>query len=247
MGRNRSGLAVALPDHYDPAFLNTNSDLITIAAGLSRDRGARLCLYGPSGTGKTAFAHYLCRTLDLPVLVKRGSELISMWVGQTEELIAAAFRQARDSSSILVIDEADGFLRDRSGAQRSWEVTQVNELLTQMEAFEGIFVASTNLIDTLDAASLRRFDFMVKFDYLTREQRRAMLSRICPAESPHAAVGAYAAIDRLDALAPGDFAAVQRQLRVTGKPPDAETVVALLAAKVALKPECRVRRIGFVQ
>lgn len=61
-------------------------------------------------------------------------------------------------------------MRDRTGARRSWEVSQVNELLTQMEAFEGIFVASTNLIDTLHAASLRRFDFDVKFGYLTREQ-----------------------------------------------------------------------------
>lgn len=73
-----------------------------------------------------------------------------------------------------VLHEADSFLADRRDAQRNWEVTQVNELLTQMEAFEGIFVCTTNLLDKLDRASLRRFAFKVKFDFLNAEQRWAM-------------------------------------------------------------------------
>jgi transitional endoplasmic reticulum ATPase len=102
---------------------------------------------------------------------------MNMFVGETEKEIANAFAQAQIDNAILVIDEADGFLRDRAGAGWSWEVAQVNELLTQMEAFEGIFVASTNLIDTMDAASLRRFDFKLKFDYLNRDQRRALVAK----------------------------------------------------------------------
>ncbi|MGH8189835.1 MAG: AAA family ATPase, partial [Rhodanobacteraceae bacterium] len=145
----------ALPAHYDPAFVNADRDLRKLVAGLRQGSGARLCFYGPPGTGKTAFAHHLGKQLDRQVIVKRGSDLLGPYVGMTEALIADAFRRAGDENAILVIDEADGFLRDRTGANQPWEVTQVNELLTQMEAFEGIFIASTNLIDTLDAASLR--------------------------------------------------------------------------------------------
>ncbi len=247
MGVRAAVSAPALPAHYDPTFLNTDHNLDALARGLGRGHGARLCLYGPPGTGKTAFAHHLGRVLDRPVLVRRSSDLLNMYVGGTEQLIREAFDAARDQGAILVIDEADGFLRDRSGARQAWEVTQVNELLTQMEAFEGIFVASTNLVDTLDAASLRRFDFKVKFDYLTRTQRRAMLLRVVADanETPEDQRPALLELDRLQHLAPGDFANVLRQLRVTGEAPTAARMVARLAAEAALKPEGRHRGIGF--
>lgn len=249
MGHNKSLAATGLPAHYDPAFLNTDRDLDAITRGLGNGIGARLCLYGPPGTGKTAFAHHLGSKLDRPVIVKRASDLLSKWVGESEGLLADAFARAQADSAILVIDEADGFLRDRSNAQRTWEVTCVNELLTQMEAFEGIFIASTNLIDTLDPASLRRFDFKVKFDYLTREQRRAMLLRVAADadEAQDQPLPALIAIDRLEQLTPGDFANVLRQLRVTGEVATATRVAQLLADEAAMKPEgARQARIGFV-
>lgn len=172
---------------------------------------------------------------------------MSKWVGGTERLIAEAFAQAVADEAILVIDEADGFLHARNGAQRNWEVTQVNELLTQMEAFEGIFVASTNLIDTLDAAALRRFDFKVKFGHLTREQRRAMLLRVArdTAGQPSGLQRALEEIDRLENVTPGDFANVLRKLHLSGEAPDPTRIVALLASETALKPEGRRRAIGF--
>jgi transitional endoplasmic reticulum ATPase len=247
MGHRMSLAAPGLPEHYDEAFLNTDRDLNKLAIGLTHGVGARLCLYGPPGTGKTAFAHHLGRRLDRPLHVKRGSDLQSMYLGETEKNIAEAFRQAREEGAILLIDEADGFLRDRTGAQRSWEVSQVNELLTQMEAFIGIFVASTNLIDTLDAASLRRFDFKVKFGYLTREQRRLMLQRIVASSSAEdvGSAQALAALDRLEYLAAGDYANALRQLRVTDEEPTSVRLVQLLSAEAMMKPEAKHRSIGF--
>lgn len=236
----------ALPDHYDPAFVNTDRDLGALVEGLRCGHGARLCFYGPPGTGKTAFVHHLGRELGRSVLVKRTSDLLSPWVGATEAKIAAAFQRARDSEAILVIDEADGFLRDRTGARASWEVTQVNELLTQMEAFEGIFVASTNLVDTLDAASLRRFDFKVKFGYLTREQRRALLVRVAIAGDQEQDALAIAKLDKLDLLTPGDFANALRQIRITGQVATAARLLQLLEGESAMKPEGKRRTIGFV-
>ena len=59
--------------------------------------------------------------------------------------------------AILLIDEVDSFLQDRRHAQRSWELSGVNEMLTQMESYQGVFIGSTNLMSSLDSAALRRF------------------------------------------------------------------------------------------
>lgn len=71
----------------------------------------------------------------MPLLLRTASDLMSKWVGESEKAIAAAFRQAERDGALLMIDEVDGFLRDRDGAHHSWEVTRVNEMLTRMESF----------------------------------------------------------------------------------------------------------------
>lgn len=109
-----------------------------------------------------------------PLILKRASDILSKWVGESEQNIARMFNEAIQQDAVLVLYEADSFLADRRDAQNSWEVTQVNELLTQMEVFEGVFVCTTNLMSKLDQASLRRFAFKVRFDPLKLEQRIAM-------------------------------------------------------------------------
>lgn len=91
-------------------------------------------------------------------LTKRVSDIESCWVGVTEQNIADAFEEARKDGAVLLFDEADSFLLDRRSATRSWEMTKVNEFLQQMEVFPGVVACTTNLMDTLDQASLRRFD-----------------------------------------------------------------------------------------
>ena len=227
--------AARLPEIYDPAFLHADADLAAIARGIAAQRSARLCLYGPPGTGKTAYGRWLAQELDAPLLVRRASDLQSKWVGECEKNIARAFEEARQDGAVLLIDEVDGFLQDRRGAQRSWEVSQVNEMLTQMEAFDGVFIASTNLMQGLDQAALRRFDLKVKLDWLRPAQAWELLVRHCRQlglAAPEA--DEQARLARLAQLAPGDFAAVVRQSRF--KPlPDAATLVTALAAECALK------------
>ncbi|WP_440224434.1 AAA family ATPase [Dokdonella sp. MW10] len=237
-------MPAAADEHYDMAFLNTDVDTAAIVRAVHSGVGARLCLHGPPGSGKTAFAHHLAQLAGKQALVKRGSDLISKWIGETETLIAGAFAQARNEDAILVIDEADGFLRDRSSAHRGWEVTQVNELLTQMEAFEGIFIATTNFMDGIDAAAMRRFDFKIRFDCMTRTQRRTLLARM--STGVRVADAVLEALDRLDALTPGDFANVGRQLRLLGEEPRAYRIVELLQREAAHKPEGRRSPMGFV-
>jgi SpoVK/Ycf46/Vps4 family AAA+-type ATPase len=178
--------------------------------------------------------------------VRRASDLLSPFVGVAEKQIAAAFREAEESGAVLLIDEVDSFLQDRSRAQRGWEVTQVNEFLTQMENFPGIFVASSNLIDGFDSAALRRFDLKAKFDYLRPDQAVALLqAHLANAGLPPSAAEVDARLRRLLALAPGDFAAVARQHRFRPlRTP--EDWVAALEAECRHKPGARNRpAIGF--
>ena len=135
-------------------------------------KGESLVVIGGSGTGKSAYARYLAAQLEMPVICKKASELLSMYVGGSEANIAAAFAEARENRAMLVFDEADSFLQERSAAGRSWEITQVNEMLTQMENHPLPFVCTTNLHERLDKASLRRFTFKVKYDYLSPQQRQ---------------------------------------------------------------------------
>jgi SpoVK/Ycf46/Vps4 family AAA+-type ATPase len=170
---------------------------------------------------------------------------MSKWLGESEKQISHAFRQAQQDKALLLIDEVDGFLQDRRGAERSWEVTMVNEMLTQMESFSGVFIASTNLVEGLEPAALRRFDLKVRFDFLKPEQAWELLLRQCAAlglAEPLPEIRPR--IDRLLNLTPGDFAAVARQHRFR----PIETAAALITA---LDAECTLKDggravIGFV-
>ena len=156
---------------YNLDYVACNDNIHRISEGLKRSKKGRICCYGPPGTGKTAWAAWLAEQLDMPLLLKQGSDLLNPYVGGTEQNIAQAFEQAKADNALLVLDEVDTFLFSREGANRSWERSQVNEMLTQIERFEGLMVVSTNLIEVLDPAALRRFDLKLKFDYLTLPQR----------------------------------------------------------------------------
>lgn len=234
-----------LPDLYDPTFINANEDLARVATGLTSSRSGRLCLYGPPGTGKTAYGHWLAGKMGMPLHVKRASDLMSMMLGETERNLAKAFREAEHDNALLLIDEVDSFLQDRRGAQKSWEISQVNEMLTQMESFPGIFIASTNLVGNLDQAALRRFDLKVKFDFLRPEQAQVLLVRHCARLSfAEPNIQLRERVARQKVLTPGDFAAVLRQHRF--KP--LESAAAFVAA---LESECMLKgggraSIGFL-
>ncbi|MFA6292824.1 MAG: ATP-binding protein [Victivallales bacterium] len=137
-----------------------------------------LLMYGPPGTGKTEFAKFAAMEIGRPLLCKRGSDLLSMWVGGTEHNIREAFSEAEEEGAILFIDEADGLIAERGNAQRSWEVTQVNELLSNMEEFRGILICATNFKKNLDTASIRRFNIKIEFDYLDSEGKRKFFGRV---------------------------------------------------------------------
>jgi len=240
---------IPVVDSYDPSVLNTDTppDAILGAIGAFyelRRPGDRysmnLLFYGLPGTGKTEFARYLAESLDRELIQRRASDLLSMWVGGTEQAIAQAFRQAEAAEGILLLDEADSLFLNRSQAQHSWERSQTNELLTQMEAYSGVLVCCTNLLGTLDPAALRRFAFKVGFKPLSEEGRLALFKRYFP--EVKLTIETAERLARLDSLTPGDFKAVLTRVRFSLEV-DAEALVSDLADECSYKGQGR--RIGF--
>lgn len=223
-----------LPEIYNLDWVNSKQDLHAIAQGMIRANRGTLCLYGAAGTGKSAYAAWIAKQADKRLIYKRASDLLDKYVGETEQRIAAAFAEAQAENAVLVFDEVDSFLQDRRGAKQSWEVSQVNEMLTQMEAFNGIFVASTNLMGNLDQAALRRFDFKIEFGYLRGEQAWAMFC--AHAEKMGLAVSGSlkAELIRLKNVAAGDFAVLAKQARITPFA-DSEALFKALQAECAMK------------
>jgi transitional endoplasmic reticulum ATPase len=168
-----AGSIVDSDTEFDPRFINLDSSISVenLLGALRRTGRAGLLFHGPSGSGKTQLANYLAQQLDREMIYRTGSDLLNKYVGGTEQRIAKLFRSCDVEREIILLDEAEGLLGSREGAQRSWEVTQVNEFLRQIEQFKGIFIAATNHVSSLDAALMRRFAFRLGFKALTSNQR----------------------------------------------------------------------------
>ena len=233
---------------FNPDYINTQIAIDPLIVGLRRRPCANLCFYGPPGTGKTALARHIATNIDRNVMVRRASDLLSKWVGGSERNIADMFQQARDEQAVLVLDEADGLLADRREARAGWEVTQVNEILTHMEDFEGVFICTTNLFERLDQAAFRRFSFKLRFDFLKPEQRERMFLDAWQRLNPEAEILPEIVkrkLERLDKLTPGDYAAAFRQLSVIGDAPDADALTSVLEGECGVKGGLK-RTIGFM-
>ncbi len=236
---------------YDLDMLNveTRFDIPRIVEALKARGHGTLCFYGAPGTGKTALGEHIARSLGKPLIVKQASDLISKFVGETEQNMAKMFNEAESEKAVLLLDEADSFLQDRRGAQRSYEVTEVNEMLQQMERFSGIFVCTTNLLERVDQAALRRFTFKIKFKPLTKEQREKMfITEALAGDATKLEDALRVRLAKLEQICPGDFAAVKRQVDILATEFSADEFMEQLEAEHRIKPEVReARSMGFVQ
>ena len=236
---------------YDLAMLNVESrfEIPRIVEALkSRGHGA-LCFYGAPGTGKTALAEHIAKALDKPLIIKQASDLMSKYVGETEQNMASMFKEAEAEKAVLLLDEADSFLQDRRGAQRTYEVTEVNEMLQGMERHNGIFICTTNLLDRIDQAALRRFTFKIKFMPLTASQRESMfVAEALAGDAALLTAELQGRLAKLTQICPGDFAAVKRQTDILDTAFSSDEFMSQLEAEHRIKPEVReARGMGFVQ
>ena len=194
-----------------------------------------ILMFGPPGTGKTEFVKHLGKELDRKVLVMKGSDILDMYVGQSEQNIVKAFRRAEQEHAILFFDEIDGLVQSREMATQSWQVSQVNELLQQMENFDGVMIAATNFCKNLDPAIMRRFTFKLEFGYLDDAGKRSFFERMFKTELTDAEFGDLKAIRN---LVPGDFRTVRQESFYLD---EAQTNADLIAA---LREECLMKKDG---
>jgi SpoVK/Ycf46/Vps4 family AAA+-type ATPase len=234
---------------YDMSLLNIESrhPVEKMIDAIRKKSKASLCFYGMPGTGKTALGEHIAKSIERPLIIKKASDLVSKYVGETEQNMASMFKEATTEKAVLLLDEADSFLQARAMAQRSYEVTEVNEMLQQMERFEGVFVCTTNLIDRIDEAALRRFTFKIQFKPLTREQREKMFAtEALDGDASRITQKVRDGLAKLDMLTPGDFAAVKRQIVLFDETLPPEEFLAQLEQEHKVKPDIKwARTIGF--
>ena len=209
--------------------------------------GGTMLFYGPPGTGKTALARHIARELDRECAVRRASDLLSCYVGVSEQNVAAAFRRAEAEGSVLVIDEVDSLLYSREIAVRSWESTLVNEFLTSLEEYRGFCICTTNRLQSIDAAALRRFSVKIPFGYAGPEQVETLYrSLLAPLASGKLKEDEKKCLLELSSLTPGDFRTVRSQFRLMDREEISHRrLIDGLAAEQSAKQNHAGRRVGF--
>lgn len=150
---------------------------------------AKILFFGSAGTGKTLSALAIAKALKKQVLSFDCSKILSMYVGESEKNVRKIFDSYNEISKkiknepVLLLDEADQFLSTRiasnSGAEKMHNQMQ-NIFLEQIERFSGVLVATTNLVESIDSAFSRRFDYKIEFKRPNEDQRCELWAKYLP-------------------------------------------------------------------
>ncbi|WP_418184826.1 ATP-binding protein [Aliarcobacter vitoriensis] len=155
---------------------------------------AKIIFYGVAGTGKTITALALAKSLKKEVLSFDCSKILSMYIGESEKNVRAIFdkyneiKEQTKSEPVLLLNEADQFLSSRSSGSSSSADKMHNQMqnifLEQIERFDGILIATTNLLENLDKAFSRRFNYKIEFVKPNLEQRVELWKKLIPSSLP---------------------------------------------------------------
>ena len=156
---------------------------------------ARIIFYGHAGTGKTLTAHCLAKSLKKQILSLDCSKILSVYVGESEKNVRKIFDTYSDlvakskSEPILLLNEADQFLSSRTnltvGSAEKMHNQMQNIFLEQIESFEGVLIATTNLLESLDSAFSRRFNYKIEFKKPNEQERFKIWEKLLPKNAPY--------------------------------------------------------------
>ena len=155
---------------------------------------AKIIFYGVAGTGKTLTALALAKSLKKEVLSFDCSKILSMYIGESEKNVRNIFdkyyelRTQTKSEPVLLLNEADQFLSSRAQGGMSSSDKMHNQMqnifLEQIEKFDGILIATTNLLENLDKAFSRRFNYKIEFVKPNKNQRIDLWKKLLPSNLP---------------------------------------------------------------
>ena len=155
---------------------------------------AKIIFYGVAGTGKTLTALALAKSLKKEVLSFDCSKILSMYIGESEKNVRNIFdkyyelRTQTKSEPVLLLNEADQFLSSRAQGGMSSSDKMHNQMqnifLEQIEKFDGILIATTNLLENLDKAFSRRFNYKIEFVKPNKNQRIDLWKKLLPSTLP---------------------------------------------------------------
>ena len=161
--------------------------------GAAHGRGSTCLLFhGPSGTGKTLTARALSRVLGRPLHFVSATDVMDMWVGETQKKLRGAFNKAAKADAVLLLDEADALFGRRGDITRAAERlfnADVNSALIELDRFRGVCILTTNHPDLLDPAALRRVRHKVLFGMPDPETRARIWRCHVPEKAPIAKLG----------------------------------------------------------
>ena len=236
--------------HYNPDWSNTSHSLDKIGRAVAEHHNLILLLHGQPGTGKSQCAQYLAYNLDRPIIVQRASDILDKYLGESEKRLAEAFRLARAEGAAILIDEIDSLLAHRRDDAQGWEARLVNEALSQIDGFDGLLIATTNRLDAIDGAALRRFALRVEFRPLRGDQAKNMFlsltARYQRPDRERRLREAARSVFAMGGLVPADFALVEQRLRVLGEADDPDAWVAALMDEKATRTPKHDRPAGAV-
>ena len=222
-------------DKYDLSLLNLDrpaEDLVDQVKGVmakeDKPNLISILFYGIPGSGKSQLANYIGKAVGKKVIKKTYADLQSMYVSEGEKQLQEAFQEAEMEDAILLIDELDSIAENRSQADRNYQKTFVNQLLTELDSFKGIFIATSNSMESLDPAVLRRLFLKLKFDFLNEEQAQKCFELYFPKLKRHK-------LGYIPYLTPGDFYAVSEAARYEKKRVTLKRVRELLQHEVDIK------------
>ena len=244
---------IKIDERFDLSILNIDFPIDLLSETLSNykiatNNGSKFPLSflfsGVAGTGKTQLGRYIAESLGKELMLKKMSEISSAYVGETEKNIRRMFLDATNNNAVLMIDEADSLFYNRSNARQSWEITQTNEILAQMENFSGVLICTTNLADNMDLAAMRRFNWKVKFSEPTYEGRVKLYSKFF-LDNTTASVDVKDALYSMEGLCPGDFKAVWQKIHFLPNKTDSLILQALKTELAYKKISTNTKRLGF--
>jgi SpoVK/Ycf46/Vps4 family AAA+-type ATPase len=224
-------------DEYDPSIVNIEpsaEQLVKRIVDISKKPESEQpkvitgLFYGVPGTGKSKLVEYIGHQLNLPVLKKTYGELQSKYVGEGEKNLHKAFEEARETNSILLIDEIDSMANSRESADRRHQKTFTNQLLTELDNFQGYFFCTSNFMEGLDSAVLRRLFLKTEFKFLTPEQVETCFKLYFP-RFKKSKLGIY------DFVTPGDLKVVQQAALFEPKVPTIARIREMVTSEIDLK------------